>query len=123
MRDHKSILAWQEARAVVFGVLELSSGHWRPHLGAIFSQLQRSSVSVMVNVAEGYGWLNTPTFTRHLRIAYGSAIETADLLEVLQESGSAPPETTAPILEHCRRSQRLLLGLLKRRFPASTVHR
>lgn len=122
MRSHKSILAWQEGRAVVFHVIRLSTSHWRPHLAGVFGQLQRSSVSVMVNISEGYGWMNTPTFTRHLRIAYGSALETADLLDVLYESGSVPSSLVTPVVAHSDRCQRLLLGMLKRRFPRSPVH-
>lgn len=123
MRSHKSILAWQEARTVVLSVIKLSLSHWRPHLAGVYGQLQRSSVSVMVNISEGYGWMNTATFTRHLRIAYGSALETADLLEVLQESESVPPNIVASVIERSGRCQRLLLGMLKRRFPNPSVDR
>ena len=123
MRSHKSILAWQEARAVVLSVIKLSLSQWRPHLAGVYGQLQRSSVSVMVNISEGYGWMNTATFTRHLRIAYGSALETADLLEVLQESGSVPPNVVSGVIASSGRCQRLLLGMLKRRFPYPPLDR
>ena len=127
MRDHKSLLAWQEARAVALNVIHLGLHHWLPHLAGLFGQLQRSSVSVMVNISEGYGWMKTATFTRHLRIAYGSALETADILEVLNDSRAIPSAVIEPTIAHCHRSQRLLLGMLKRRFPVHpaplTLHR
>jgi four helix bundle protein len=117
MRDHTSLLAWQEADAVVLNVIALSQSHWRPHLSGIFGQVQRSSVSVMANIAEGYAWLDSPSFVRHLRIAYGSALETGDLLKALERSGSVPGSLIRPIIDRCERSQRLLLGMLKRRVP------
>ena len=123
MRDHKSLLAWQETHAVVLSVIEVSRSHWRPHLGAVFGQVQRASVSVMANISEGYGWMDTASFTRHLRIAYGSALETGDLLEVLHQSASVPASVIQPIISRCHRSQRLLLGMLKRRHPRAPVHR
>ncbi|MGH7591315.1 MAG: four helix bundle protein [Gemmatimonadales bacterium] len=122
MRDHTSLVAWQEAEGVVTLVIDLSRSHWRPPVAAIFGQVQRSSVSVMANISEGYAWLDTPSFTRHLRIAYGSALETGDLLRVLHRSGSVPEPVILPILERCGRCQRLLLGMLKRRYPAPASH-
>ncbi|MEO8200522.1 MAG: four helix bundle protein [Gemmatimonadota bacterium] len=94
MQSHKTLLAWQEAREVTKGVLRLSATSWKPRFGAVFSQLQRSSVSVLVNIAEGYGFGPSPRMRNHLRIAYASAIETADLLELLEESELAEGTTS-----------------------------
>src|SRR5215216_4389644 len=76
MRDHKSLHAWQEARGVVLGVIDLARTAWKPYAAALFSQLQRASLSVQLNIAEGYAYATSPSFTRHLAIAYGSAVET-----------------------------------------------
>jgi four helix bundle protein len=51
-----------------------------------FAQLQRASLSVQLNIAEGYAFGDSPSFTRHLAIAYGSAVETGELLEVALEA-------------------------------------
>jgi four helix bundle protein len=67
---------------VVPGAIGLARDTWKPHAAALFSQLQRASLSVQLNIAEGYAFGESPTYTRHLRIAYGSAVETGELLEV-----------------------------------------
>jgi four helix bundle protein len=46
----------------------------------MFAQLQRASLSVQLNLAEGWTFNRTPTWARHLGIAYGSAVEAATLL-------------------------------------------
>jgi four helix bundle protein len=69
MRDHRSLEAWQEARLVVLGTIQLSRDSWRPDAAALFGQLQRASLSVQLNIAEGYAYANSPSFTRHLAIA------------------------------------------------------
>jgi four helix bundle protein len=115
MRDHTSLLAWQEARYVVRGVLDLSETHWKPALGAAWGQLQRCSLSVQLNIAEGYALGTTPLFNKHLRIAYGSAVETGEVLDHLTERLKPEPLKLEEIRSHCQRSQRLLLGLLHRR--------
>ena len=92
MRDHRSLEAWQEARFVVLGALEVARTCWQPYATALFSQLQRASLSVQLNIAEGYAYANSPTFTRHLAIAYGSAIETGELLEIALDAKLVPAD-------------------------------
>src|SRR3954452_12551633 len=115
MRDHRSLHAWQEARAVVLGTIELSRTSWKPYASALFSQLQRASLSVQLNIAEGYAYGESPSFKRHLAIAYGSAVETGELLEIALEANIITGELGTPLLTRNRRSQRLLLGMLRRK--------
>jgi four helix bundle protein len=117
MRDHRSLLAWQEARAVVLGVIHLARSSWRPWASALFSQLQRSSLSVQLNIAEGYAYGETPSFRRQLAIAYGSAVETGELLQIALDVEVITAEKGKPLVVRNQRSQRLLLGMLKRKKP------
>ncbi len=113
MRDHTSLRAWQEARLVSVEVLRLVRRHWRPHASALFAQLQRASLSVQLNIAEGYAYAAARRFVAHLGIAYASAIETGELLELVRELDLAPGDVLDPLVRRSRRSQRLILGLLK----------
>ena len=114
MRDHRSLHAWQEARAVVLGVINLARVSWKPYASALFAQLQRASLSVQLNIAEGYAFGESPTFTRHLAIAYGSAVETGELLEIALDAGVIPNDVGRYLLCRNRRSQKLVLGMLRR---------
>jgi four helix bundle protein len=107
--------AWQEARAVTLGAIELARDSWKPHAAALFAQLQRASLSVQLNIAEGYTYGHSPTYTKHLRIAYGSAVETGELLEIALEANVIPSEPGTKLLARNRRSQRLLVGMLRAR--------
>jgi four helix bundle protein len=111
MRDHKSILAWQEAHAVARGVLKNSRTRWKPYASALFDQLQRASLPVQLNIAEGHVFRRPRRFPYHLEVAYASAVETGDLLELAAEEGVLPDPEANEMLERCRRTQRLLLGL------------
>jgi four helix bundle protein len=115
MRDHRSLHAWQEARAVALGSIELARCYWKPHAAALFAQLQRASLSVPLNIAEGYSFGDSPSFTRHLRIAYGSAVETGELLEIALKADVIQVDAGGGILNRNYRTQRLLLGMLRRR--------
>jgi four helix bundle protein len=100
---------------VVLGVIELARTSWKPYAAALFAQLQRSSLSVQLNIAEGYAYAESPTFTRHLSIAYGSAVETGELLEIALEARIIAGDRGKHLLNRNRRSQRLILGMLRQR--------
>jgi len=112
--------AWREAHAVSVGVIRLARDGWRPYAAALYAQLQRAALSVELNIAEGYTFGDSPTFTRHLGIAYGSAVETAELLRLGIEADVLPRAPGQEILTHADSARVLLLGLLKRRrrFPS-----
>jgi four helix bundle protein len=112
--DHKSLVAWQLANQVVRGVLSACRSHWKPHAAALLGQLQRSSLSVQLNIAEGYALRKRRQFSYHLRVAYGSAVETGDLLELASAEQLLPEGHAEALLADCRESQRVLLGLLHR---------
>ena len=81
LRDHKSILAWQ-AHKVTDAVFDGVRANWKPFAATVFGQLQRASLSVQLNIAEGYALRSARRFRNHLEIAYGSAVETGELVEL-----------------------------------------
>ncbi|HTO74100.1 MAG TPA: four helix bundle protein [Gemmatimonadales bacterium] len=113
MPKHYSLAAWQEARAVVLLLLEVNKSDWQARASAIFSQANRAALSVQLNIAEGWAFGPSPSCVRHLRIAYGSATETSDLIALLIDSGIVNGDSGARLRLHNDRSLRLLTGLLK----------
>lgn len=114
---HRSLHAWIEAKEVSRAAYRASRDLWKPAAGAIFSQLQRSALSIQLNIAEGFALADLGRFGNHLAVAYGSAVETEDILELAMEEGVLPEEFATQTIERCRRCERLLLGLLKRYRP------
>ena len=93
----------------------MARSYWKPYAAALFSQLQRASLSVQLNVAEGYSFGDSPTFTRYLGIAYGSAVETGELLQLALEAEIVGEDTLKSLLVRNQEAKRILLGMLKRR--------
>jgi four helix bundle protein len=100
---------------VVLGIIDLARTSWKPYASALFTQLQRASLSVQLNIAEGYAYGDSPSFTRHLAIAYGSSVETGELLEVALDAKIIAGDLGSHLLSRNRRSQRWLLGMLRQR--------
>ena len=61
---------------------------------------------------------------RHLRIAYGSAVETGDLLTLMSEIPELNRAEVGNAIELCDEAQKLLFGLMKKygavAMPAKT---
>jgi four helix bundle protein len=113
MKTHRSLHAWKEARLVSLGAIEAAKLHWKPWAAALYSQLLRASASVQLNLAEGSAFGPSRTYVRHLTIAYGSAVETIEIIELMIESSTIPDQPGQQLLVHAERSRQLLVGLLK----------
>ncbi len=96
------------------GCFHLARVAWKPWCAALYSQVQRSALSVQLNLTEGYAFGPGGNCARHYAIAYGSAMETGDLLDMLVVVQGAEADVLSEILTRNRRCQRLVLGLLKR---------
>jgi four helix bundle protein len=89
----------------------------------------RAALSIRLNIAEGFALADLGRFGNHLAIAYGSAVETEDILELAMEEGILPELLAQEIVARCQRCERLLVRLLKRYRPIGgsrspfTVHR
>ena len=83
------------------------------HDNPVLSQLQRSALSVQLNIAEGYALRTSKRFRNQLDMAYGSAVETAELLEFCRDLNLLATDMVATMLDRCRHCQQLLRGLIK----------
>ena len=63
------------------------------------SQMNRASVSIAANIAEGLGRGTQGDFERHLRIAVGSAAEMQILLELSSEILEPPMDRVSGVAE------------------------
>jgi four helix bundle protein len=61
-------------------------GKFRTDFG-LRDQIQRAAVSIMANIAEGYGRGGKPEFIRFLRISRASALETQSHLYIALDLG------------------------------------
>ncbi|MBA2480979.1 MAG: four helix bundle protein [Planctomycetes bacterium] len=89
IRHFSDIKAWQAARSLVREIYALSSGNALERDFGLRDQLRRSAVSVMSNIAEGFGRGSDRDFVRFLDIAQGSANEVQSLLFTIFDLGYA----------------------------------
>ena len=78
----EDIQAWQKARLATRMIYELTgNGMFAKDFG-LRNQIQRAVVSIMANIAEGFGRRSDKEFANFLNIAHGSVSETQSHLYV-----------------------------------------
>ena len=83
----EDIEAWQVARTLAGNVYKLTgNGNLSRDFG-LRDQLQRSAVSVMANIAEGFGRRGRQEFIQFLKIARGSCSEVESHLYIALDAG------------------------------------
>ncbi len=81
-KKFEDIMAWQKARQSTKLVYEMTTeGQFAKDFG-LRDQIRRSCVSIMANIAEGYGRRSDKEFSNFLNIAHGSIAETQSHLYI-----------------------------------------
>ena len=110
----EDIQAWQKARQVTRLIYGVSSEDRFAKDYALRGQIQRASVSIMANIAEGFGRHSDKEFANFLNIAHGSASEVQSHLYIaadLKYIDQATFETLYELITHV--SLKNKLGLEK----------
>ena len=86
-RKFEDLIVWQKARQLVLSVYQLTRQFPRSELFGLSSQIQRASVSVPANIAEGFKKKTNAEKARYLNIAQASFEETRCYLILANDLG------------------------------------
>lgn len=120
----ENLEAWQKARIVVRQVYGLTRNEGIQRYFGLCSQIQRSSVSVMTNIAEGFERIGTPEKLNFYNIARASSGETRSLLYVIEDNYPEHADTCAEIRKDTIQVGRKVTGLIssfKKRQASVTI--
>jgi four helix bundle protein len=111
IRDFEDLVAWQQARLLAGEIHGLGrTGAFRGNRG-LRDQIQRASVSVMSNIAEGFGRFGPVEMGRFVDIALGSCAEVRNQLWLACDLGHLTEPQRAALTAQFRRVEQLLCGL------------
>ncbi len=111
---------WQEARAINRSVYRLTRKFPRGEIFAMSSQVQRASVSVSSNIAEGSGRNSDKEFAHFLEQSYGSLMEVASLLYLALDEGYVTEAELDPLFDEMKRLAKRLAALNRSLEVSST---
>jgi four helix bundle protein len=87
IRRFEEIEGWQQARTLAAKIYAISNqGKFTADFG-LRDQIRRASVSIMANIAEGFGRGGKAEFIRFLRISRASALEAQSHLYIALDLG------------------------------------
>ena len=84
-RTFEEINAWKKARIVTKSIYSISKKGDFATDYELKNQIKRASVSIMANIAEGFGRRTNKEFANYLNVARASAIEVQALLYVASD--------------------------------------
>ena len=80
---------------------------------SLCNQIRRSSISIMANIAEGFGRKSRKEFSNFLNIAHGSAAEVQSHLYVAQDLDYINPNDFKILYEKVDEVSKIIQGLMK----------
>jgi four helix bundle protein len=112
IRSFEDIEAWQEARSLAVKIYDASNrGKFTSDFG-LRDQIRRASVSIMANIAEGFGRGGKAEFLRFLRISRASAVETQSHLYIAVDLGYLTTEEFETLRNQTIKVTRLVGGFI-----------
>jgi four helix bundle protein len=113
MAGFEELVAWQKARELTKLVYQLTStGEFARDFG-LRDQIQRASVSIMSNIAEGYERGGRAEFHKFLVIAKGSCAEVRSQLYVAYDVGYIDEKYFYALEQRSEELSKILAGLKK----------
>lgn len=112
-RKFEDILAWQKSRQATKVIYDITNrGIFSKDFG-LRDQIRRSSVSVMANIAEGFGRRSNKEFSNFLNIAHGSAAETQSHLYVALDLNYLPQNDFDKLYNLYDENSKMIMSLSK----------
>ena len=121
IRCFEDILSWQKARILTRDIYCATRTHDFARDFGLASQIQRASVSIMSNIAEGFERDSNREFLRFLSIAKASCAEVRSQLYIAHDIHYIDEQTLQKLLDQATEIGRLISGLrssVQRRMDA-----
>ncbi|MCX6843189.1 MAG: four helix bundle protein [candidate division WOR-3 bacterium] len=112
-RTFEEIEAWQQARTLAKMVYEASGKGAFGRDFALRDQIRRAAVSVMSNIAEGFGRGGAREFVQFLTVARGSASEVSAQFYVALDQGYLAQRDYRRLQEQATRTGSVVSGLVR----------
>ncbi|MFA4837325.1 MAG: four helix bundle protein [Dehalococcoidia bacterium] len=109
----EDINAWQKARDIVTIIYSVTNkGNFAKDYN-LRDQIRRASISIMSNIAEGYGRQTDKEFTQFLYMARGSAAEVQSQLYVALDLGYLSKPAFQELYDLAEETMKLVSGFIK----------
>ncbi len=114
MQSYKELLVYQKSYEQALWVYEMTKAFPQEERHALASQMRRAATSIPLNIAEGYGKVETgKELLRFLSMARGSSAEMQVLLDFSKDLGYLPEASYREAIVKQEEVGKMLTGLIK----------
>jgi four helix bundle protein len=107
----EDLIVWQKAMALSKEIYRVSSDGPLAKDWGLKDQIRRASVSILSNIAEGFGKYSNPEFRKYLAIANGSSFELRAQLHLTRELGYIGELEAEVLIRYCTDVSKLIAAL------------
>lgn len=109
----EDLICWQKSRLLVKDIYGITFSNSFAKDFALKDQIRRSSISVMLNIAEGFGRRTHKEFKHFLFIAHGSIAETQSCLFIAIDLNYISVDSFKKLYDTCTEISKIISGLIK----------
>jgi len=114
IKNFRDLDVWKKGIEIVKDVYAAVSTFPKQELYGLISQMQRCSVSIPSNIAEGFNRLYNKEYKQFLYVALGSCAELETLIEIAGELKYINGQRKVFLLEKLDHASRMLGNLIKK---------
>ena len=118
MGTFKDLKAWQRSMDLAEAIYEVTASFPKEERFALVDQMRRSAISVISNIAEGYGRGTDKDLTHFLYVARGSANELSAQIELSKRLSYISDDSFVNMDALCMEVYKMLSSLIYRRENA-----
>ncbi len=115
MAKFQELRVWQTAKEIAVNIYHLTDSRIFSKDFGLKDQIQRASVSIASNIAEGDELGSDKQAVRHFYIAKGSAAELMTQLIIANEIGYIEKQISDQLIDQCDKISAMLSKLIKAR--------
>jgi len=109
----EDLICWQRARFVVKEIYLITSEGLFNRDFPLRDQTRRAAISIMLNIAEGFGRRTHKEFRQFLFFAHGSVAEVQSALYIAFDANYIAEETFKELYDKCTETSKIISGLIK----------
>lgn len=109
----EDIKAWQRARKLVFEIYSITNNNFFMKDFSLKEQIRRASISIVLNIAEGFARKTKKEFIQFLYISHGSIAEVQSCLYIALDLNYINNDKFNYLYNECEEISKMISGLIK----------
>ena len=114
MKNFKKLMIWQKGFKIAINTYKITKKFPDEEKYGLTSQVNRSSISISSNIAEGSSRRSQKDYFRFIEIALGSCFELESQFLIASELGFGNKNDIDEILQEIDEEQKMLIGFMKK---------